>query len=547
MKISEGKKIIKKAVYLKRYLIILLGGVLIPLNVFSQTYALPDASLRSKLMTSYPSVMTGNLLDITAAGNLTGTLNLSSSNISNAEGIQYFTSISSLNLSNNKLEDLPDISGLTQLMYVYLGYNKLTTIPSLSSFPNLVDFQAPYNQLTILPSFAGNTNLMYIYCQNNKLTSLPDISLLTNLKVLDIGVNHFSQLPDLSSLVNLEELHVHRTDIDTIIGLSALSNLKVLYAWGNKIRDLSGLDANTALVTFQVFNNELYSLPVLSNKPSLVSASFINNRLTFEDILPLTSLPGFGSYAYNPQKSIPLSSDTVREKDNVTFNLLIDQGITTNLYTWYKDGDILTTNQTGIFSLNTAYKDSGSYQVQVTNPGLAGLSLQSDPANLHVKSCLEINSFITEYVSESCQDGSKIQLAELDLGGGMAPFSYGIVKVDKADTLFSSAPQFESLSPGMYSVVVRDFRMCKAEKNISVRNPVDCNIIISPNGDGIMDTYFIEEPGAIKIFDTGRNLVRELSSPVEWDGRKSDGIAVDDGYYAIVINEKKVIHVTVVK
>lgn len=546
MKISE-EKITTKAVYLKRILIILLGVMLIPLHVFSQTFSLPDTSLRNKLIMSYPSVMTGNLLNITAAGNLTGALNLSSSNISNAEGIQYFTNVGSLNLSNNKLEDLPDISGLTQLVSVYFSYNKLTTIPPLSSSSNLIDFQAAYNQLTILPSFAGNPNLMYLYCQNNQLTSLPDVSFLTNLKVLDIGENYFGQLPDFSSLVNLEELHVHRTGIDTIIGLSALSNLKVLYAWGNAIRDLSELSSNTTLVTFQVFNNELYSLPVLSNKPSLISVSIKYNHFTFEDILPLTSLPGFGSYSYNVQKSISLSSYTVREKDNVTFNLLIDQGVTTNLYTWFKDGDSLTTNATGILSLNAAYKDSGNYHVKITNPGLTELILQSDTASLDVKPCLEINSFVTELLSESCRDGSIVQLSEIDLGGGVAPFSYGIVNVNKADTLYSSAPQFQSINPGMYSVIVRDSRMCKAAKNISVRNPVDCSIIISPNGDGIMDTYFIEEPGVIKIFDISRNLVRELNSPVEWDGRKSDGLAVDDGYYAIIINDKKVIHVTVVR
>jgi internalin A len=454
----KEKKILKS--------IIIIGMLFISFSSYAQTYALPDTNLRNKLIADYPSVMTGNLLNITAAGNLTGTLNLSNSGILNADGIQYFIKISSLDLRSNQLNVLPDISGLTLLIALYLSNNQLVSAPSLSSFPSLIDFQAAYNKLTSLPSFTTNTNLNYLYCQNNKLTSLPDISMLTNLKVLDIGFNNFNQLQDLSSLVNLQQLHVHKTGIDTIIGLSALLNLNSIYAWGNHIRDLSGLNTNTNLVIFQVFNNDLKDLPVLSNKPSLSNVSFINNALTFEDILPLTSHPGFGSFDYSPQKQIPLSSYTVREKDSVSFNLFIDQGIFNNLYTWYKDGNILTTNSTGIYSISSVnYPDSGTYYVKITNPGLTGLSLQSGTGSLHIKPNLKLNSYA----------------------------------------------------------------------------------IISPNGDGVMDTYYIEAKGSIKIFDLGKNLIKELATPAEWDGRKADGSFADDGYYAIVINEKEVIHITVVK
>ncbi len=539
----------RKLLYLKGVMIILIGLMLIASRSYSQTYALPDTSLRNKLMASYPFVMTGGKLNIAAAGAMTGPLYLGNANISNADGVQYFTKVNMLDLSINQLINLPNISGLTQLVYLYLSYNRLVAAPSLSSFTNLVEFQAAYNQLTSLPSFASNTNLLNIYCQNNKLTSIPNISMLTNLQILDIGSNtSIHHLPDFSPLVNLKQLHIHQTGIDTIIGLSALSNLTTLYAWGNHIKDLSGLNANTNLIIFQVFDNNLKSLPVLSNKPSLTSVDFSNNYLTFEDILPISSLPGFNSFSYNPQNQVPLSSYVVREKDLVTFNLSIDQGISTNFYIWYKDGNLLTTNQTGIFSINSAaYTDSGKYSVQVYNPGLAGLTLQSDTATLQVTPCLEINSFVTDVLSEKCKEGTAIQLASINLNGGIAPFNYGIVKTNKTDTLFLTTPQFQSLTPGFYSVIVRDSRMCKAAKNISIKNPAECNIILTPNGDGLMDTYFIEEPGTIKIFDIGRNLIKELSTPAEWDGRKSDGNLVDDGYYAIVVNEKKVIHITVVK
>ncbi|MBX9853468.1 MAG: leucine-rich repeat domain-containing protein [Cytophagaceae bacterium] len=504
--------------------------------------------MRNKLLADYPSVMSGNLLNISAAGSLTGSLDLSNSNISNADGIQYFTGINLLNLNFNQLITLPDISGLTQLTKLFLSYNRLISLPSLSSLGSLTDFQAAYNQVTVLPSLAGNTNLLKIYCQNNRLTSLPDISMLTNLQILDIGNNNFTQLPDLSPLINLQQLHVHQTGVDTLIGLSSLSNLTILFAWGNHIRNLSGLNANTVLTVFQVFNNDLESLPVLSNKPSLSSVSFINNHLTFEDILPLTSLPGFGFFSYNPQKQVPLLSQTVREKDNLAFDPGIDQALTTNQYTWYKNGNIMTTNQTGIYSIpSVLYADSGNYYAEITNPGLPGLTLQTDTAILSVKACLEITSFETNILSEDCKAGTEIQLSSLNLGGGIAPFNYGIVRADKTDTLFAAMPQFESLAPGTYKIIIKDSRMCKAAANVFVRKPDGCNAIFSPNGDGLMDTYFIEEEGKIKIYDTGRNLIKELNAPAVWDGTKSDGSLADDGYYAIVINDKKIIHVTLIK
>lgn len=545
LEILYSARIILKVNYFFLFLTVFLLNVS---DGLSQVYTLPDTSFRNKLLASYPSVMTGNQLNITAAGNLLGTLNLSYSGIHNVEGIHYFKKINSLNLIYNQLDSIPDISALTQLRSLYLSYNRLTSVPSLAAFPFLLDFQVAYNQLTSLPSFSANHNLLFIYCQNNKLNALPDISILSNLKVLDIGSNNFDHLPDLSPLTNLEELHVHQLGLDTIIGLSALSKLTVLYAWENHLRDLSSLNTNTSLTVFQVFNNDLKSLPVLSNKPSLASVSFVNNNLTFEDILPITSLPGFISFGYNPQKPVPLASQTVRVKENFIFDLFIDQALPNNLYTWYKNGTILTTNQTGIFSVVSAsYADSGKYAVQVTNPSIPGLSLQSYVAYLHVKTCIELNGFSTEILSEDCKEGTAVQLNGLSIEGGTSPFQYGIVKTNGKDTVFVNSPQFQSLSPGLYSVILQDFKECTATQNFSVRNPSGCGAIISPNGDGLMDTYYIEEPGKIRIFDIGRNLVRELITPAEWDGRKSDGNLADDGYYAIVVNEKKVIHITLVK
>jgi internalin A len=97
----------------------------------AQTVALPDVNLRNKLIANYPQVMQGNELDIAEAAALHGMLDLANSNISNADGIQYFTSITTLRLSGNQLSTIPDISGITGLVNFYASENQLTILKVL--------------------------------------------------------------------------------------------------------------------------------------------------------------------------------------------------------------------------------------------------------------------------------------------------------------------------------------------------------------------------------------------------------------------------------
>ncbi|MFL5729659.1 MAG: leucine-rich repeat domain-containing protein [Cytophagaceae bacterium] len=514
----------------------------------AQVFVLPDTNLRNKLLSDYPSVMSGNDLNISAASALTGTLSLNNANISNASGIEYFTGISILNLNFNKLSSIPPIPGLTQLSNFYVTNNQLTSIPSLSASTSLWDFQVQDNQLTSLPSFAGMTALVNIYCQNNQLSSFPPVAALTNLQILDLGNNPLTApLPDLSTLTNLKQLHVHQTGIDTIPGLSGLTNMDVLFAWGNQIRDLSGLDGNTKLKVFQVFDNALTKLPVLTNKP-LTMVSFIDNFLTFEDILPLTSMAGFNSFAYSPQNPINLSSYSLREKDALTINLNIDQSLSTDWYKWYRNGLLLDSNQTGIrvFSSLLA-SDSGDYRVVISNQSLPLLTLQTTTAHLQIKPCVELNGFTMNTISQSCTDGTNLNFSSLTSAGGIGPFTYGIVPVAKTDTVYAASPDFNTVSPGVYKLILADSRMCKADKEFTVKTPSGCDPVMSPDGDGVMDSYFIQDAGKVCIFDSGKNLIRELNTPAVWDGTKTDGSLADTGYYAIVVNGKKIIHLTIIK
>lgn len=71
--------------------------------------------------------------------------------------------------------------------------------------------------------------------------------------------------------------------------------------------------------------------------------------------------------------------------------------------------------------------------------------------------------------------------------------------------------------------------------------------VFSPDGDGVLDTYYIEELGMAKIFDLDGNLVHEIPTPAHWDGTKRNGLLADAGYYAVVINDAKSYRVSLVR
>ncbi len=76
-----------------------------------------------------------------------------------------------------------------------------------------------------------------------------------------------------------------------------------------------------------------------------------------------------------------------------------------------------------------------------------------------------------------------------------------------------------------------------------------CNTfqVFSPDGDGLYDAFYIKEPGIAKIYNPQGSLVRELSTPAHWDGRNQTGEMAPTDYYTIIVNEQKVLRVTLMR
>jgi len=537
--------------YLKpKGIILFLAILLAGLNISAQNLVeIPDPNFRAKLEKDYPELMKDGKLDTVLAEEVYGELNLDYANIQDATGISYFKNLSILKLNFNHLTTIPDISKLTKLAGLYLTNNQITTLPDLHTLVNLQDFQVYNNQLRQLPALPASTSLKNLYCANNQLTELPDLSGYVNLEILVAGNNPMPAFQDVSPLRNLKQLHLNHLGLDTIIGLKHLNLLEVLFIQGNNIKDLSDLRDNITLVIFNVNNNKLSSLPDLLAKPNLNEVHISDNYLTFEDIVPLQSHPNFNLFEYSPQKPFIIDQKIDLKNDRDSF--IYDPNIDTTLpvtYQWFKNGVADNSNKSSALTLSPVLPEqSGEYYQEIKLKDFPSLVLTSTILVLDIKPCMELSYKDLSVVSKDCKEGISIEFENVEYKGGIPPYRFGIKSVYKSDTLTLDNFRYSNLEPGLYEFTVNDQYNCKGATAFTLQKLNDCQAVFSPDGDGYMDSYFIETPGKIKILDSGRNLIKELVAPAVWDGTKTDGTMADAGYYAIVINEDKVINITLIR
>jgi hypothetical protein len=177
--------------------------ILILLKVLSSSaqtvVPIPDPNFKQFLISNYPQLLDANknLIKQSAAG-MQGTINCSSLNIANAEGIQYFSSASTIDVSYNNLVTLPDLSGLTNVTTLKLDHNKLTSLPDLPRTHNISGLYIQNNYLTFedLLKIATYSNILNFMLSPQELVVIPSVvniigrnSLRINLGI-DIGQNN---------------------------------------------------------------------------------------------------------------------------------------------------------------------------------------------------------------------------------------------------------------------------------------------------------------------------------------------------------------------
>ncbi|MBS1534441.1 MAG: T9SS type A sorting domain-containing protein [Bacteroidetes bacterium] len=187
----------------------------------AQIVNIPDANFKSRLISlgvdsnSDGEIQTSEALAITE-------LDIRFSSITDATGVEAFTSLTKLYCSTNNISVL-NISGLTQLTLLECSYNSIANL-EVSSLVNLVDLSCSYNNISVL-DVAPLTALKYLSCEHNQISVL-DISNL-NLDILNCTANQISTL----SLTNSTQMSTLYCDGNPIASLdvTGLSNLNIFY------------------------------------------------------------------------------------------------------------------------------------------------------------------------------------------------------------------------------------------------------------------------------------------------------------------------------
>ncbi len=288
--------------------------------------------------------------------------------------IDQLTSLTLLVLAQNNFSgEIPaSIANLSHLWSLALWQNQLSgSIPeSLGDLPSVERLSLGYNQLNgpipqSLGKLSGVTELSLAH--NNLTGEIPDtLKNLIKLTSLNLSGNNFTgPLPEwLGSFTDLYRLSLNNNDFygevpDTLKNLSKLNYLDVSDNHFDDLPDLSALS------------------------PTLTYFYVQRNQLTFEDIEPNMV---FTNLQYSPQEKVGEEMDsTVVEGDSIT--LIVEVGGSANHYQWYKDGSELPGDTLSVYKISSAaLSDSGSYTCQITNDIVSGLTLESQPFVVHVKS-----------------------------------------------------------------------------------------------------------------------------------------------------------------
>jgi uncharacterized repeat protein (TIGR01451 family) len=265
--------------------ILLLLLLAFSLSVSAQWQYIPDDNFAAALSNIFPNCMDGNMLDTSCPEvAFTDYLNVSYSNISNLDGVQYFPQLTTLDCSHNNLTSLPNWPQyLSTLICSYNNLSSLSNLPfgltllacdnnnltSIQDFPpSLVDIVCGVNNLTSLPTLPSG--LTYLRCDDNDLTSLP--ALPNSLGTLNAANNNLTELPTLPAA--LEQLYCNNNNINSLPQLP--NSLIFIHCNDNQLTTLPTLPGS--LLDLYCNNNSLTSLPDLPS--SLFYLYCQSNNLT---------------------------------------------------------------------------------------------------------------------------------------------------------------------------------------------------------------------------------------------------------------------------
>lgn len=366
---------------------------------------------------------------------------------------------------------------------------------------------------------------------NLKMDTIPDFSKLINLKVLDLSWNReFSDFPDFTTITspNFHTLIVAHTGFTQALDISSLKD---------------------RLVNLNVRNNFLTQMPDLTDFPKLETANFEGNYLSFFDMLPAVSDTNT-RYKFFIQRrfftSPGIAIDEI-EGNSLTIIPEIDTVLPDNKYIWYKDGALFeTTSEVGLSFPSLTLQDAGQYYLTIRNPAFPNDndSLNSRTIFLSIsekpKKCVTLETISFE-LQTSCKAHQLVH-PPIDVDS----ITYQLI--DGVDTIVFTENEIiiDGIENGTYELKLTT-HTCEYiyPEPIVLQSKTDCDNIISPNGDGIGDQFYLKQTGVIKVMNKNGKVLAHLNGPLFWDGTNDSGTLLDGGYYVFVFENGEVLDITI--
>ncbi|GAB4341362.1 MAG: hypothetical protein OHK0038_21070 [Flammeovirgaceae bacterium] len=437
--------------------------------------------------------------------------------------IQNLTSLRRLDLFGNNITSLPaQIGLLTNLEYLDLDDNNLTSLPDeIGNLTSLKTIWLARNNLTTLPNSISNwTNLENLFLQDNSLTTLPStFSNLTTLQVLDISQNDLNALPSLSSMNNLKVLRLNDNLLDennsSFTGLTGLEEIN--------------LDDN---------NYKIFPLN-LSETINLKSVSIRRNYLTFEDLEDKMNVTF--SFNYSPQKrGTPDEKLLVRTGDRVEISLLI--GGKSNKYTWYRDGEILTTSSNSSYTINNVQPfHAGIYEARVTSTLVPNLILETKRIELE-PACAGANiSLNVEGDLFFCQNEAINTILKSSSNSAIEYHWYR----NGQEVLLANGAEYTALQEGIYQLRVKEEGGCVAISNtVEIKiNPLP-TVSIEQTGDFELVASSTSGSGVYQWYKDGVAILGATSSSYKVETRGTYVVSFTDANNCTGFSEAKILNIT---
>ena len=398
-----------------KYIFILLS-LLFTFSIQAQIINIPDPNFKNILVNSVYDTNNDDEIDISEALNIYA-LDVTNSNITSLEGIQYFTNLDTLICDNNNISDLSVLNTFSYFSYLSCSNNNLTSL-DLSNF----------------------SSIMYLICSNNQLTSL-DISSLQDASIEQLIANNN----------NLITLNLKNGRPDMVFQLNIDNNPNLSYVCVNNNHEayynsyfqspnitLLGLPVNVVVNSYCNFTpggnyftiNGTAHFDADSNGCSVLDSGYANFKVAISNgTTTLTTLTNTGGFY---ETYVPAGNYTITPQiENSSYFTVTPVSATVDFPTQaspFAQDFCVTAN--GIFhDLEVAIVPIGvarpgfdaSYKIQYKNKGT-----QTENANL----VFNYNDLVMDYLTASTNPTSQNTGALNWNLGTLQPFQTGSITVN---------------------------------------------------------------------------------------------------------------------